>query len=121
MEENLNELIKTDNATILTLKNVKQAKPIESKIIKPKPVSGTKEWADRNENCLDGCSHDCKYCYAKAMAVWAVRFIGSILPPSLPLDAETQSIGMSASAHQAGGGIWTGLKVEHCWPAIGGN
>lgn len=34
-----------------------------------KAVSGTKEWADKNINFLDGCSHDCKYCYAKAMAI----------------------------------------------------
>lgn len=69
MEENLNELIKTDNATILTFGAIQNAKPIKSKIIKPKPVFGTKEWADRSENCLNGCSHDCKYCYAKATAV----------------------------------------------------
>ncbi len=28
-----------------------------------------KEWAAQSANCLIGCSHDCKYCYAKAMAV----------------------------------------------------
>ena len=32
-------------------------------------VSGTKEWAKRNINCLSGCEHDCHYCYAKQMAV----------------------------------------------------
>lgn len=69
MEENLNELIKTDNATILNFGKDKQPKPIESKIIKPKAVFGTREWAARTENCLNGCSHDCKYCYAKATAV----------------------------------------------------
>lgn len=31
-------------------------------------VFGTKEWAHHNENCVVGCSHDCKYCYAKSMA-----------------------------------------------------
>jgi len=30
---------------------------------------GTKEWADSNVNCYYGCSNDCKYCYAKKMAV----------------------------------------------------
>jgi DNA repair photolyase len=30
---------------------------------------GTKEWAAYNENCLLGCSHDCRYCYAKSMAI----------------------------------------------------
>ena len=32
-------------------------------------TSGTKEWADRNVNCVSGCAHDCKYCYAKQNAV----------------------------------------------------
>lgn len=30
---------------------------------------GTKEWADTNVNCYYGCSNDCKYCYAKRMAL----------------------------------------------------
>ena len=34
-----------------------------------KPISGTKEWASRTENLIKGCSHDCKYCYAKAMTI----------------------------------------------------
>jgi len=34
-----------------------------------KRVSGTREWASHSENCLVGCPHDCKYCYAKANAV----------------------------------------------------
>jgi DNA repair photolyase len=33
-----------------------------------KATSGTREWADSNVNCVDGCAHDCKYCYAKRMA-----------------------------------------------------
>lgn len=35
-----------------------------------KKVSGTAEWASRNRNFISGCSNDCKYCYAKAMAIW---------------------------------------------------
>lgn len=31
-------------------------------------TTGTKEWADSNENFCDGCSNDCGYCYAKANA-----------------------------------------------------
>lgn len=31
--------------------------------------SGTKEWAQSNENCFAGCQHDCLYCYAKKMAL----------------------------------------------------
>jgi DNA repair photolyase len=34
-----------------------------------KTVFGTKEWAKYNENIISGCSHDCRYCYAKTMAV----------------------------------------------------
>ncbi len=30
---------------------------------------GTKEWADSNVNCYLGCSNDCRYCYAKKMAI----------------------------------------------------
>ena len=30
---------------------------------------GTKEWAKYNENFISGCQHDCRYCYAKSMAV----------------------------------------------------
>jgi len=30
---------------------------------------GTKEWADSNVNCYYGCSNNCKYCYAKKMAI----------------------------------------------------
>jgi len=29
---------------------------------------GTKEWADYNINCINGCYNDCKYCYATMMA-----------------------------------------------------
>lgn len=32
-------------------------------------TSGTREWADYNVNCISGCSNDCRYCYAKKMAL----------------------------------------------------
>jgi DNA repair photolyase len=32
-------------------------------------VSGTKEWAKYNVNCSQGCSHNCRYCYARANAL----------------------------------------------------
>ena len=35
----------------------------------PKRISGTLEWAVANKNCLTGCSHDCRYCYARAQAI----------------------------------------------------
>lgn len=28
--------------------------------------TGTREWASSSVNCMDGCSHDCRYCYARA-------------------------------------------------------
>jgi DNA repair photolyase len=36
-------------------------------------ISGTKEWAVEAVNCLTGCSHDCRYCYARHMAVTQFR------------------------------------------------
>ena len=30
---------------------------------------GTKEWASSNINLISGCSHDCRYCYARKMAI----------------------------------------------------
>lgn len=32
-------------------------------------ISGTKEWATDNVNCCLGCSHNCRYCYARANAM----------------------------------------------------
>jgi len=32
-------------------------------------IFGTQEWAVKTANCLEGCAHDCKYCYAKSMAI----------------------------------------------------
>ncbi|MCE5271555.1 radical SAM protein [bacterium] len=36
---------------------------------KNKPVFGTLEWAPHNENFINGCAHDCRYCYSKEMAI----------------------------------------------------
>lgn len=41
----------------------------EPRLVKKREVtSGTKEWADRNVNCIKGCSNNCRYCYAKLIA-----------------------------------------------------
>lgn len=32
-------------------------------------TTGTREWADSNVNVLQGCSNNCRYCYAAGMAV----------------------------------------------------
>jgi len=40
------------------------------KSIKTKKKSTeNRQWAEKYENLISGCSHDCKYCYAKATAV----------------------------------------------------
>ena len=31
--------------------------------------TGTKEWADTNVNIYNGCKNNCRYCYAKKMAI----------------------------------------------------
>lgn len=36
---------------------------------KPCHPTGTQEWAASNVNIQDGCEHDCRYCYAKTMAI----------------------------------------------------
>jgi len=41
-----------------------------------KITAGTREWADSNVNCVDGCAHDCRYCYAKKMAIRFGRATG---------------------------------------------
>jgi DNA repair photolyase len=41
------------------------------------PPHGTQEWAVHNVNIQLGCQHDCKYCYAKCMAI---RFKRSTSP-----------------------------------------
>jgi len=34
-----------------------------------KRISGTKEWAVVNVNCVEGCGSDCKYCYSRYNAI----------------------------------------------------
>jgi len=38
---------------------------------------GTKEWAEHNHNILIGCSHACKYCYARFNAVHRYKYVPS--------------------------------------------
>ena len=32
-------------------------------------TTGTHEWCDSNVNCYYGCSRNCRYCYARHMAI----------------------------------------------------
>jgi DNA repair photolyase len=34
-----------------------------------KRISGTLEWAVKNVNCVKGCKHNCRYCYARTRAL----------------------------------------------------
>ena len=43
---------------------------------------GTQEWSVKTVNCCTGCSHDCRYCYAKGMAI---RF-KQVTPEQWPLE-----------------------------------
>lgn len=45
----------------------KNKKKIKKKICRI--TKGTKEWSDYSINFANGCSNDCRYCYAKKMAV----------------------------------------------------
>ncbi len=41
-----------------------------------KKISGTREWAAHTVNCITGCEHNCRYCYARANAL-RFRYIAS--------------------------------------------
>jgi len=34
-----------------------------------KRITGTKEWAKANVNCIGGCENNCRYCYAQALKI----------------------------------------------------
>ena len=42
-----------------------------------KRISGTREWAEVNVNCVKGCSNLCKYCYARYNAVEKFAYLTS--------------------------------------------
>ena len=45
------------------------SRPVTQSNVKGKCAHGTEEWAAHNVNIQVGCAHDCKYCYAKCMAI----------------------------------------------------
>ena len=47
-----------------------------------KNAYGTQEWSVKTVNCITGCSHDCRYCYAKGMAI---RF-KQVTPEEWPIE-----------------------------------
>jgi DNA repair photolyase len=38
-------------------------------------ISGTKEWSTDSYNCVIGCSHNCKYCFARYNAVNRFKYV----------------------------------------------
>jgi len=54
----------------VTLNRISYTMPMNSATIQTtRPPTGTQEWAASNVNIQDGCEHDCRYCYAKTMAI----------------------------------------------------
>ncbi len=45
----------------------------DSSILKKNKINrittGTREWSDYSVNCITGCSNNCRYCYAKKIAI----------------------------------------------------
>src|SRR4030042_4861648 len=39
-----------------------------------KKISGTKEWSNHSFNCVIGCSHNCRYCFARYNAVERFKY-----------------------------------------------
>lgn len=48
-------------------------------------IRGTLEWACRNFNVCAGCEHDCRYCYAKSMAIRFQRSTPESWKDQIPL------------------------------------
>lgn len=58
------------------------------------PPHGTLEWAKHSLNIQDGCEHDCRYCYAKTMAIRFKRASAeSWCSPRIRTDAVTKRYG----------------------------
>jgi len=38
-------------------------------------VKGTKEWSDESRNCITGCRHNCRYCYARFNAIKKWKYV----------------------------------------------
>lgn len=73
-------------------------------------ISGTREWAAGGTiNCLTGCSHDCRYCWARARALrfgriksaaeWSRPKLNPNVTPSLRRAAKAKGMVMFPSTH----------------------
>jgi DNA repair photolyase len=74
-------ILTTDEASNMALHSAASKRRKSRQPAKPclqeNPPHGTQEWAVHNVNIQLGCQHDCKYCYAKCMAI---RFKRSTSP-----------------------------------------
>jgi len=71
--------------------------------------TGTKEWADTNVNCVRGCTHRCRYCYARAFALrfgriasakeWGTTYNSENWTEALKKRSPTKGIVMFPSSH----------------------
>jgi len=48
--------------------------------------TGTKEWAEKNINIAKGCSHNCRYCYAREMLIERFRLVRADEWPKMKVD-----------------------------------
>ena len=85
-----------------------------------KAAHGTQEWAAHNINIQTGCEHDCKYCYAKSMAIRFKRSTStSWKTPELHQDKVSMAYGkkngkiMFPTTHDI-----TPLNIDACTEAL---
>jgi len=55
--------------------------------------TGTKEWACKNFNVCSGCKNDCRYCYAKSMAIRFGRRTAETWKDQIPLPDKLAEVG----------------------------
>ena len=56
-----------------------------------KPKTGTREWAEHSRNIFLGCAHNCRYCYAREIAVRYGKITSASQWSSMALNAGTLS------------------------------
>jgi DNA repair photolyase len=54
-----------------------------------KPKTGTKEWAEHSRNIFLGCAHNCRYCYAREIALRYERIYHNDAWPTMVLNPVT--------------------------------
>lgn len=67
-----------------------------------KAVTGTKEWEPTSFNCVTGCPHNCRYCYARDMAVRRFGRVASVEDWAVP---RTRPAQLKAAKRRYAGGV----------------